>query len=65
MPLRDGVSRNRTDALVVRASGAVGSALVDHLLSLGERPIPAGRNPQALADRWPGLPPAHIDECTR
>jgi uncharacterized protein YbjT (DUF2867 family) len=55
------MGKNRAGPLVVGASGAIGSALVDHLLSLGERPTPAGRNPEALAERWPGLPPARVD----
>lgn len=41
--------------LVTGASGAVGSALVERLVSDGSSPVVAGRDPDALRARWPSL----------
>lgn len=47
--------------LVTGASGTIGTALVDRLVSQGLDPVPAGRKPDVLARRWPGLEPREVD----
>jgi len=47
--------------LVTGASGAIGSRLVDRLVAEGANPIPAGRRPEALRERFPGTEPRAID----
>jgi uncharacterized protein YbjT (DUF2867 family) len=47
--------------LVTGASGTIGSKLVERLVQEGERPLPAGRRPAALAERFPALEPREVD----
>jgi uncharacterized protein YbjT (DUF2867 family) len=47
--------------LVTGASGAIGSRLVDRLVAEGANPIPAGRQPEALRERFPDTEPRAID----
>jgi uncharacterized protein YbjT (DUF2867 family) len=53
-----------TDAeriLVTGASGAVGRRLADRLRAAGRRVRVAGRRPDALSERWPGVDAAELD----
>lgn len=47
--------------LVTGASGAIGSRLIDRLLTEGERPVAAGRRPEALGERFPGVEARELD----
>lgn len=47
--------------LVTGASGAIGARLVDRLLAEGERPVTAGRRPQTLVERFPGVEARELD----
>jgi uncharacterized protein YbjT (DUF2867 family) len=47
--------------LVTGASGAVGSALVERLVAEGERPVLAGRHPEALRATFPDLEARELD----
>ena len=47
--------------LVTGASGAIGSKLVERLLLEHERPVVAGRRPEALHARFPGLEARELD----
>jgi uncharacterized protein YbjT (DUF2867 family) len=47
--------------LVTGASGTIGSKLIARLVEEGERPVPAGRRPDALAERFPELEPREMD----
>jgi uncharacterized protein YbjT (DUF2867 family) len=47
--------------LVTGASGSIGSRLVDRLVEAGHTPRLAGRRPERLNARWPGLPAVELD----
>lgn len=47
--------------LVTGASGAIGSRLIDRLLAEGERPVAAGRRPETLGERFPGVEARELD----
>lgn len=47
--------------LVTGASGAIGARLTSRLEADGANPVAAGRRPEELARRWPGLQIVHID----
>jgi uncharacterized protein YbjT (DUF2867 family) len=47
--------------LVTGATGSVGARLVERLVSEGEKPRVASRNPQGLRERWPDLEATELD----
>jgi uncharacterized protein YbjT (DUF2867 family) len=47
--------------LVTGASGYVGGRLVEHLRGTGDAPRVAGRNPDGLRRRWPGIEAVEMD----
>jgi uncharacterized protein YbjT (DUF2867 family) len=47
--------------LVTGASGAIGSELMQRLVAEGESPVPAGRRPEALRQRFAGSEPRELD----
>ena len=47
--------------LVTGASGTIGGRLVDDLRGRGDRPVPAGRSPERLRERWPDLDARRLD----
>ena len=47
--------------LVTGASGAIGARLTSRLEAEGANPVAAGRRPEELARRWPGLRVVQID----
>ena len=55
------MSDDRRLNLVTGATGTVGSALVERLVADGVPPVVAGRHPDALRERWPGLEAREFD----
>ena len=47
--------------LITGASGAIGARLTSRLEAEGRNPVAAGRRPEELARRWPGLRVAQVD----
>ena len=55
------MSVTQPSTIVVGASGYIGGRLVDALIAAGTPPRVAGRQPDALARRWPGTSAMELD----